>query len=127
MDKNLTPLLKVMSVLLIVYGVGVAIGSIVFATSLFGESDKQLEWISLAAILIGGIVDIVLGIMALMHQKIGMVYKISIFSWLLIEVFAMNLFSLDGITGWLVLLGLIIIPAIFYLAAYKQNQIDQGK
>lgn len=84
-----------------------------------------LTYISIILTLICSIVNIVLSVMALKHKNLNMVYKVGIFTMLIIEVF--NATSLNSISDVVdIILGLAI-PLIFLYAVFKQNRADIGE
>ena len=84
-----------------------------------------LTYISIILTLICSIVNIVLSVMALKHKNLNMVYKVGIFTMLIIEVF--NFTSLDSISDVFdIILGLAI-PVIFLYAVIKQHRADIGE
>ena len=86
---------------------------------------SPLTYISIILTLICSIVNIVLSVMALKHKNLNMVYKVGIFTMLIIEVF--NATSLNSISDVVdIILGLAI-PLIFLYAVFKQNRADLGE
>ena len=84
-----------------------------------------LTYISIILTLICSIVNIVIAVMALKHKNLNMVYKVGIFTMLIIEVF--NFTSLDSISDVFdIILGLAI-PVIFLYAVIKQHRADIGE
>ena len=84
-----------------------------------------LTYISIILTLICSIVNIVIAVMALKHKNLNTVYKVGIFTMLIIEVF--NATSLNSISDVVdIILGLAI-PLIFLYAVFKQNRADIGE
>lgn len=125
--KPVTMLLKIVSILLLIQSViGVLVGGLAIAVAPAVEEaageNGEFIWLTLAVTMVCAIVSIVLAIMALLHKKIDLIYKISIFTLIISLVFSIQ----DG-SGILSAIGGAVIPALFCYAAFNQNKIDQAQ
>ena len=137
--KPITTFLKVMAIVHLVIGVMSVIGnllSIVAYTLLPGLSDlvrednpgleiTPLTWISIVFGVICAAVDVYLSVLALKHQKLQLVYRVSILTMLVVEVF--NGVSVSGIGDVISLLIGLILPILFIYAVYQQIKLDGEK
>lgn len=133
--KPITKFLKVMSIIhlvLAILGVITSILAIISYAALPGLSAlveetaeidiTPLTWISIVIGLVCCIVDICLSVFALKHDKLQLVYRISIFTMLATTVFnGVETRSIGDVIN--LLLGLIL-PGLFIYAVYQQLKLD---
>lgn len=133
--KPITTLLKVTAIIHLVasvLGVIMSIISIVSYALLPGLSDlvqeetgteiTPLTWIAVVLGLICCVVDAYLSVLALKHNKLQLVYKVSIFTMLISEVFSGV--TVSGIGDIISLLIGLILPLLFIYAVYNQLKLD---
>lgn len=133
--KPITTLLKVTAIIhlvLSVLGILTSLLSIVSyallpgLSSLVGETTGMeftpLTWISIVIGLICCVIDTYLSILALKHQKLKMVYQVSIFTMLAAEVF--NGVQIHGVGDVISLIIGLALPLLFIYAVYGQLKLD---
>ncbi len=129
--KPITKFLKVMSIITLIWSVlgvvinGFAICLIPTAEATAGVSLGPMAYISGGVCIVCLIINFSLAIMALQHKKLGLVYKIAAFTLVALAVF--NATDASGIGDYIMVLISVVIPALFYYAAFKQNKLDQGQ
>lgn len=138
-NKPITQFLKVMSIIFIIISVLSVIGGVFtlftyaalpgleeLAEETAGIEITPMSYISIAVGTIASIINIVLAVMALKHKKLDLVYKIGIFTMIAGEVFSGV--SASGISDYISLALGLVVPVLFLIAVFKQNQLDkEGK
>ncbi len=133
--KPITKFLKVMSIIhlvLAILGVITSILAIISYAALPGLSAlveetaeidiTPLTWISIVIGLVCCVVDICLSVFSLKHDKLQLVYRISVFTMLATTVFnGVETRSIGDVIN--LLLGLIL-PCLFIYAVYQQLKLD---
>lgn len=136
-NKPITPFLKYVSCLFVILAVWSAIINAIALISLIalpgltdliaeaGEAAVEvtpLTYISIAICLVCAIINIVLGTMAFKHKNLTMAYKIAGFTMIANAVFTAT--DLSAPADYVNLVVGLIVPALFLVAVYKQNKLD---
>lgn len=128
--KPITSFLKVMSILILiqsVLGVLVSLFAVFLAPAVeeAAEGDTGFMWVTLVVGIVCMVINIVLAVMALQHKKIDLVYKVSLFTLVISVVFSST--GGSGASDYISVLIGAVIPALFCVAAFKQNKADQAQ
>ncbi len=136
-NKPITKFLRFTACLYVIIGVWSAIVGVLAIVSLIalpgltdlmaeaGEAALEvtpLTYISIAVSLICAIIDVVLGIMALKHKNLNIVYKIGIITMIASEVFTAT--ELSSVADWVTLALGLVVPVLFLIAVLKQIKLD---
>ncbi len=136
-NKPITKFLRFMACLFVIIAVWSTIAGALALVSLIalpgladlmaeaGEAAVEvtpLTYITLVVSLVCAIVNIVIGIMALKHKNLGLVYKIGIFTMIASEVFTAT--DLASFADWATLAVGLVVPVLFLLAVFKQMKLD---
>lgn len=136
-NKPITKFLRFTACLYVIIGVWSAIVGVLAIVSLIalpgltdlmaeaGEAALQvtpLTYISIAVSLICAVADVVLGIMALKHKNLNIVYKIGIVTMIASEVFTAT--ELSSVADWVTLALGLVVPVLFLIAVLKQIKLD---
>ena len=132
--KPITAMLKVTSILHLIQAIAAVLAGILALSAIAlpgleemveknsGIEITPLTYISLAIAIVCGIIDIVMSVMALKHKNLGIVYKISIFTMLLSEVFSAT--ELKSVSDYVSIITGLIVPCLFLYAVFKQRKLD---
>lgn len=136
-NKPITKFLRFTACLYVIIGVWSAIVGVLAIVSLIalpgltdlmaeaGEAALEvtpLTYISIAVSLICAVADVVLGIMALKHKNLNIVYKIGIITMIASEVFTAT--ELSSVADWVTLALGLVVPVLFLIAVLKQIKLD---
>lgn len=136
-NKPITKFLRFTACLYVIIGVWSAIVGVLAIVSLIalpGLTDLMAEagevalevtpltYISIAVSLICAVADVVLGIMALKHKNLNIVYKIGIVTMIASEVFTAT--ELSSVADWVTLALGLVVPVLFLIAVLKQIKLD---